>query len=117
MRHLGVVVRETDGGKRACRKHRNPHKAIAQIGPQKSRNNDRDHNQQSSHRGSSGLFLVSFGTFFADVLPDLEITQAPDHQRPHNQSSEQRGQAGKRSAKRDVPEDTEGRDVMLQLEE
>jgi hypothetical protein len=33
--------------------------------------------------------------FFADVLPDLEIAQPPNHDRPNDQAGEKRGKLAK----------------------
>src|SRR3954462_2017105 len=117
MGHLGVVVGESDGGKRTSGKNSDPHETVAQVGPEKGGHDDRDDDQQSTHGGRARFFLMGLGTFFADELSDLEITQAPDHQWTHDQSREEGGQAGKRSAKSDVTENAEGRDIVLQLEE
>jgi hypothetical protein len=40
---------------------------------------------------------MGFGTFFADILPDLEFAQAIDHQWPNDQPGKHCGQASKRS--------------------
>ena len=73
VRHLCVVVGESDGGEGAGGEHGDPDEAIAQIGPQQRGHNDRDDDQQAAHGGRAGFFLVSFRAFFADVLADLEI--------------------------------------------
>ena len=113
--HLGVVIGKANRGVRAGGEHRNPHEAVAQIGPQQGWNHNGDGNQQAAHSRSAGLFLMRLGTFFADVLADLKFTQAADDQRPDHQSGEQRGQAGKRSAESQITENPERRKVMEQL--
>jgi len=42
---------------------------------------------------------MSLRPLFADVLADLEIAQAPNHDRPNDQAGEKRGEAGESSAK------------------
>jgi len=55
-----------------------------------------DRYQHSAHGRSACFLLVALRAFFADVLPDLEITQLPDNGWADNHSHEQRCQAGKR---------------------
>src|SRR5512132_2487147 len=60
---------------------------------------------------------MSLGTFFPDVLADLKFPQAVDHHRANDQAGEQSGQAGKSSAKREVAENSEWREIMKELDE
>src|SRR5258708_30503329 len=52
---------------------------------------------------------------FANELSNLEFAQPVDHQRTHDERRKQCGETGKRSAKRQIAEDTKGRKVALQL--
>jgi len=52
---------------------------------------------------------------FADLLPDLELSQSFDHERPDQQSYRQRRQAGKRRSERQVSKDPEDPEVGKQL--
>ena len=115
VRHFGVVVGESDGREGAGGENRDPDKAVAQIGPEQSGNDDRDHNQQSAHGGRAGFFLVRFRPFFANVLSDLEFAQAVDDQRAHDQRGKQSGKTGERGAKRQIAKNSKGRKIMLQL--
>jgi len=117
MRHFCVVVGESDGRIGTDGKNGDPDEAIAEIRPQQRGNDDGDHDQQAAHRGRTGFLLMRLGTFFADVLADLEITQSPDDEWPDDQSREQGGEAGEGGAEGDVSKNTEGRNVMLQLQE
>src|SRR5581483_11865779 len=71
-----VVVGKTDAGEGASREHRDPNEQVGQVRPEQRGYNDRDGNQQTAHGRSAGFFLVGFGTFLANVLPDLELAQA-----------------------------------------
>ena len=59
---------------------------------------------------------MSFRTFFANVLSNLEFPQPVDHQRTDDERGKQRGKTGERRAKRQVTEDAERRKIMLQLQ-
>ena len=89
-----------------------PDKAIAQVGPQQRGDDDGNRNQQAAHGGRACFFLMSLGAFFADVLADLKFAQAVDDHRTNDQSGEQGGQAGEGSAKRQIAENAEWREVM-----
>src|ERR1039458_490755 len=60
---------------------------------------------------------MSFRTLFANVLSDLEFTQAADDQRAHDQGRKRSREAGECSAEGDVAKDAEWRNRMLQLDE
>src|SRR2546430_6450528 len=115
MNNLSVVVGESNRGKCASGDYRNPHESIRQIGPQQGRNDDRNCNQQPTHRGCARFFLMGLRSFFANILADLELAQAIDNQRSDNQSCEQCSKAGKGSAKSQVTKDAERREVVEQL--
>src|ERR1019366_9612750 len=51
------------------------------------------------------------GAVFANVLADLEFTQAPDHRRANDQADKQCGEAGERSAEGQIAKDSERADV------
>ena len=53
-------------------------------------------------------------TFFADVLPDLELAQTANQPRAKNQREEHRGQAGVDGAHRDVTKNVERAEVAPQ---
>ena len=110
VRHLGVIVGESDGGEGAGGEYGNPDEAVAQVRPQQRRNDNRDDDQQSAHGGRARFFLVSLGTLFANVLPDLEFAQTVDDQRTHDQRGEQRGKAGERRAERQIAKNAEWRE-------
>src|SRR6202140_2585135 len=117
MRHLGVVVGKSDGGERTGGEHGNPYKAIAQVRPKQCGDDDRDDNQQSSHGGRTGFFLVSLGTLFANELSDLELAQAANDEGSYDESSKQGGKAGECRAEGNVAKDAERRNIVLQLDE
>src|ERR1700676_3313382 len=55
-------------------------------------------------------------TLFAYVLPDLEIAQALNHDRPDDQACEKRGEAGESCAESQVAENTEWWKVVEELQ-
>ena len=116
-RNLCVVVGKSDGRKGTRREHRDPDETVAEVGPQQRGNDDGNHDEQAAHGGRAGFFLVSFGSFFADVLPDLKIAEATDNERTHDQRGEEGGKAGERGAEGYVAENAERRNIMLQLDE
>ena len=116
VRHFGVVVGKSDGREGACGKDRNPHEAIAQIGPEQGRDHNRNRDQQAAHGRRPGFFLMRLRTFFANELSDLKFAQASDDQRAHDERGKQRSQAGECGAERQVAKDAERREVVLQLE-
>jgi hypothetical protein len=71
--HLRVVVHKSNHRKGEQRKQRQQNEWIRQIGPQQNRHRRREHDQHSAHRRRSRFFLVLLGTFFANVLPDLQF--------------------------------------------
>ena len=117
MRDLCVVVGESYSGVGAGGEYGDPDEAVAEVGPEQRGDDDRDDDEQSAHGGRAGFFLMRLRAFFADVLADLEIAQAVDNERADNECGEKRREAGKRRAERDVTENAEWRNVMLQLEE
>src|SRR5215472_6139518 len=104
---LDVVVGKANGSKSRGGKDRQPDIGVRQIGPQQRGNDDGYNNQNPAHGGRAGFFLVRAGTFFADVLADLELAQLADDGRPDDQPHEQRGQTGKSRAKGDVTKNAE----------
>src|SRR5215470_18072865 len=117
MRHLGVVVGETDGGVSARGEHRQPNETVAEVSPEQGGNNDRDHDQQAAHGRRACFFLVSFGSFFANELTDLEIAEPSNDERAYDERGEQRSKAGEGGAKSDVPKNAERCNVVLQFQE
>jgi len=117
MRHLGVVVGESDGRVGDGGEYGDPDEAITQIGPEQCGDDNGNNDQQASHGGRAGFLLMSFWGSFANVLADLEITQAADDERSDNQRGEKRGEAGESRAEGDITENAEGRNVVLQLQE
>jgi hypothetical protein len=117
MRHLRIVIAETNGGKGTGRKDRDPYETIAEVGPEKRGHDNGNHDEQASHGWSARFFLVSFGAFLADVLANLKIAEASNYKGTNNESSEQSSQAGKSGAEGDVAKDAKGRDVVLELKE
>src|SRR5258708_7780316 len=116
MNDFKVVIGKPDRAKRHRGKHSDPHKRIAQVRPEQRRHQDGDGDQQAAHGRRASFLLVSLRTLFAYVLPDLEIAQAPNHDRPNDQSSKKRGEAGKGCAESQITENTEGRKVMEELQ-
>src|SRR5438552_11836495 len=113
--HLCVVVGEPNRGKCAGGQYRNPDESVRQVGPQQRGDDDGNCNQQAAHGGCPRLFLMSLRAFLADVLADLELAQTIDDQRSDNQSREKGSKAGKGSAKSQITEDAERREVVEQL--
>src|SRR6202521_5340459 len=116
MNDLKVVIGKTDRAEGHRGKHSDPNKRIAQIGPKQRRHQDGDRDQQTAHGWSTRFFLMGLRTLFADVLPDLEIAQAPNHDRPNDQAGEKSGEAGKGCAESQVTKNTEWRKVMIELQ-
>src|ERR1019366_1488429 len=116
MNDLKIVVGKTDGSEGQRGKHGDPDEWIAQVCPEQCRHQDGDGDQQTAHGRRARLSLMSLRTLFADVLPDLEIAQAPDHDRPHDQAGEKGGEAGERCAESQVAKNTEWRKIMEQLQ-
>src|ERR1022692_786526 len=116
MNHLQIVVGEADGGEGDCRKDDDPNEGIRQIRPKQSGHQDCNRDQQSTHGGSAGLFLMRLRAFFANVLADLKLAQTLNHDRTDNQSCKKCGEAGERRAEGQITEDAEGRKVMKELQ-
>src|SRR5258706_8086385 len=115
--HFCVIVSKSNRRKRARSENRDPYEPVAQVRPQQRRHHDGYGDQQPPHRRSPGFFLMSFRTFFPNVLSNLELAQPVDHQRSHDKRGKQCGKTGKRGAERQVAEDAEWRKIMLQLHE
>ena len=111
MHHLQIIVGEADGAERQRRQDRNPHEAVAEIGPQQRGDNHAHHNQQAAHGRGARFLQVVLGAVFANVLADLEFTQAADHRRANDETDEQRGQAGEHRAEGQIAKDSERADV------
>src|ERR1051326_4155064 len=114
MHYFEIVVRESDGAERRGRNDCDPYVDVAQVGPKKSRDNDGNRDQQPTHGGRTGFFLVRLRAFFTDVLRDLELPELPHNGRAHDQHHEKRSQAGKGSPKSQVSKDAERREVPEQ---
>src|SRR5450631_414616 len=116
MNDLEVVVGKTNRTKRQRGKDRNPDEWIAQVCPQQCRHQNGDGDQQPTHRRRARFFLMSLRTFFADVLPDLEIAQTTNHDGPNDEPGEERGKAGEGGPESQVTKNTEGRKIMEELQ-
>src|SRR5437868_2616703 len=116
MNDFEVVIGKTDCTERNRGKHGDPHKRIAEVRPEQRRHQDGDRDQQSAHGRRARFFLMSLRTFFAYVLPNLEIAQALNHDRPDDQAGEKSGEAGKGSAERQVTKNTERRKIVEELQ-
>jgi hypothetical protein len=98
--YLLIVVGETDGGISDGREHRDPDKTVAEVGPKQRGDNGGNRNEQPTHGRRSGFLMMRLRSFFPDELPDLELLQAADDNRPNHESGEERGQAGEGGAER-----------------
>ena len=106
-----VVIGKTNRAEGQRGKHHQPDEGIGKVAPQQCRQEDSNTDEHAAHGWSAGLFLVALGTVLANVLADLKLTQLLNDERPDEQSDEHRGETGKRSAKRQIPEDAEGSEV------
>src|ERR1035437_2345345 len=109
--HFQIVVGEADRPERQRGQYRNPHEAVDEIGPQQGWDNHAHHNEQAAHGRGARFFQVVLGPVFADVLANLEFTQAADHRRANNKANEQRGQAGEHGAESQIAKDSERADM------
>src|SRR5712692_180460 len=116
MNNFKVVVRKTDRGEGHRGKHGDPDKRIAQVRPEQCRHQNGDGDQQAAHGRSARFFLMRLRSLFADVLPDLEIAQAGNHDRPNDQASKKSGEASERGAESQVTKNTEWRKIMVELQ-
>src|SRR5712692_3546242 len=116
MNNFKVVVRKTDRGEGHRGKHGDPDERIAQVRPEQCRHQNRDGDQQAAHGWRARLFLMRLRSLFADVLPDLEIAQAGNHDRPNDQASKKSGEASERGAESQVTKNTEWRKIMVELQ-
>ena len=115
MNNLHVIVGEADSCEGARRSYCNPDKAVGQVGPEERWDNNGDHDQHATHRGSSSFFLVCFGPFLANVLSDLKISQAINYQWADYQAGKERSKTGEGGAKREIAKNSEGRKIMEEL--
>src|SRR3984957_20149483 len=111
-----VIVDETDRAESDGGADGQQDVSVAQIGPEQSGNDDRSDNQHAAHGGRSGFFLMSFGTFFANVLFYLQRAQPLDNPGAQQQRKQQRGDAGDSGAHGDVAENVERAEVRPQQE-
>src|ERR1035437_10047814 len=109
--YLQVVVSKADRSERQRRQDCNPHKAVAEIGPQQGWDNHAHHNEQAAHGRGARFLQVDLGTVLAVVLANLEFTRGADHRRANNKANEQRGQAGEHGTESQIAEDSERADV------
>ena len=116
MNDLKVVIGKTDRAEGHRGKHGDPDKRIAQVRPEQRRHQDGDGDQQTTHGRSARFFLMSLRTLFAYVLPDLEIAQALNHDRPNDQAGEKGGEAGESCAESQVTKNAEWRKIMEELQ-
>src|SRR5229473_1714877 len=116
MNNFKVVVGKTDRGEGHRGKHGDPDERIAQVRPEQCRHQNGDGDQQAAHGRSARFFLMRLRSLFADVLPDLEIAQAGNHDRPNDQASKKSGEASERGAESQVTKNTEWRKIMVELQ-
>ena len=93
----------------------NPDVDVAKIRPQQSRHQNRDVDQQPTHRRSASFVQMRFGSVLANRLADLELPQPPDQPGPQDQAQPQRHQAGGGRTERDVAEDAERSEIRKKL--
>src|SRR6266849_2752563 len=116
MNNFKVVVGKTDRGEGHRGKHGDPDERIAQVRPEQCRHQNGDGDQQAAPGRSARFFLMRLRSLFADVLPDLEIAQAGNHDRPNDQASKKSGEASERGAESQVTKKTEWRKIMVELQ-
>src|ERR1035441_2680343 len=107
MDDLQVIVGETYGCEGERGEDGDPDKWIAQIGPEQGRHQNCDRDQQATHGGSAGFFLVCLRSLFADILANLKFAQTLNHYGTDNQSGEKGGEA--RSEERRVGKECRSR--------
>ena len=115
MNNLQVIVGEADGAEGQRREDGEPDERVAEVGPKKRGDEDRDGDEQATHGRSAGFFLVGLRAFFADVLSNLEIAETLDDERTDDESGEERGETGECGAESQITEDAEGREVVEEL--
>ena len=108
---LQIVVGKSDGAEGQRRDHGDPDEAVAQVGPQQRRDQHADNDQHAAHGRRAGFLLVGLRAVLADVLADLEFTQAANHRRADDEADEQRGQAGEGGAEGQIAKDSERADM------
>src|SRR5687767_5679492 len=114
-RDLQVIVDKSDGAEEHRRDRGDPDIWIAEIRPQQRRNEDRRQDQQPAHGRRSALGLVGGRAILAHDLADLEVTQPANQPRAEQKAQHQGGQARARRAERDVLEDTQLGERVLEL--
>ncbi len=112
---LGIIVHKADRAIGQQRQHRDPDIGVAQVRPQQRGDHDRNDDQHAAHGGRAGFLLVRLGSFFANVLADLELAQLGDQPRSQRDAEKQRGQAGEGGARGYVAEDAERRNHRREL--
>ena len=116
MNDFKVVIGKTDRAEGHRGKHGDPYKRIAQVRPEQRRHQDGDGDQQTTHGRRARFFLMSLRTLFANVLPNLEIAQALNHDRPNDQAREKSSEAGESCAESQITENAEWRKIMEELQ-
>ena len=112
-RYFGIVVDEADGAEGENAKQREPDVGIAEVGPQKSRDDDRDDDQQAAHGRRAGFFPMRLRALLTNLLAEAPVAQFANHEGPEQESQSQSRQARERNARRDEAEDAKRRDVSL----
>src|SRR5271167_1996377 len=116
MNDFKVIIGKTDRTEGQRGKHGDPDERIAQVRPEQCRHQNGDGDQQTAHGRRTRLFLMSLRPFFADVLPDLKIAQALNHDGPDDQAGEKSGEAGEGGAESEIKKNAERRKVMVELQ-
>src|SRR5208282_1644712 len=86
LRNFRVVVNEADGCKTNEGEKRKQNKGIGQISPKERGHGRRQNDQDATHRRCPCFFLMLLRTFLADILPDLQLAQAPNQPRTKNEA-------------------------------
>ena len=113
LRHLAVIIDETDRAECQHREQCQPHRRF-QDPPQQSGNHRGTHNQHAAHRRRSGLRLMAFRAFFANELANLHLAQPADHPGAEDQFDRQSGKTGQGRANRNVAKHVERVKIALQ---
>src|SRR5258708_8386583 len=111
---FSVVVDKTDDSETDESKKRQENEGVCEIGPKQRRHGSGENDQNATHGGRAGFFLVLLWAFFADVLPDLQFADPADQRWAEGKTKKHSLETRVHSPHGDVAKNIERAEVALQ---
>src|SRR5438445_2307816 len=109
-----VVIGEADDAVEERGHENHPHEDVGEVSPEEGGEHHGNEDQEPPCRWRAFLGLVGKRSLGSDLLPDLELPQPLDQARAQGKADQQRREGRQRRPERDVPENVQDLQVVVQ---